>query len=149
MLHGRKEMGGGSQRSGSGAVGGVVAKPEYRTGAGNPGADSIGQRGGREYPRAGGTTQGYPTNGVSVAATVCQSWLGRSAQPAARWASTADQLDAGTSSGERHPAQAEDGYPLERTAVGQGSWLVRGHRASHMAEVRPAAAPGRHLQIQS
>src|SRR5215469_374900 len=31
MLHGRKEMGGGSQRSGSSPVGGVVAKPEYRT----------------------------------------------------------------------------------------------------------------------
>src|SRR5215472_17906750 len=114
MLHGHKEMGGGSQRSGSSPVGGVVAKPEYRTRVGDPGADSIGQRGGREYPRAGGTTQGYPTNGVSVAATVRKSWLGRSAQPAARWASTADHLHAGTSSSEHHPAQAEDGYPLER-----------------------------------
>src|SRR5215471_4954490 len=104
MLHGRKEMGGGSERSGSSPVGGVVATPEC-TRAGNPGADSIGQRGRREYPRAGGTAQGYPTNGVSVAATVCQSWLGRSAQPAARWASTADHLDTGTSSSERHPAQ--------------------------------------------
>src|SRR5215472_14932322 len=118
MLHGHKEMGGGSQRSGSSPVGGVVAKPEYRTRVGNPGADSIGQRGGREYPRAGGTAQGYPTNCVSVAATVCKSWLGRSAQPATHWASTADHLQTGTSSGERHPAQAEDGYTLKLAALG-------------------------------
>jgi hypothetical protein len=44
MLHGRKEMGGGSQRSGSSPVGGVVAKREYRTRVGDPGAESIGQR---------------------------------------------------------------------------------------------------------
>jgi transposase len=46
---------------------------------------------------------------MSVAATVCQSWLGRSAQPAAHWASTADQLDTGTSPGDatlRKPKRA-------------------------------------------
>jgi hypothetical protein len=43
MLHGRKGMGGGSQRCGSSPVGGMVANPEHRTRAGDPGADCLGQ----------------------------------------------------------------------------------------------------------
>ena len=147
MLHGRKEMAGGSQRSGSSPVGGVVAKPDYRTRAGDPGANSIGQRGGREHSCTGRTAQGYPTNGVSVAATLCKSWLGWSPQPTACWASTADHLGQGANGRERHPAPAEGRYALERATLGQRSWLVCGNRASHMAEVRPAAAPGRQLQV--
>ena len=148
MLNGRKEMGGVNQRGGSGPVGGMAAKPEPGTRAGDPGADCPGQRRGREYPCVGGTAQGDRANGVSVAAAICQSRVGGSAEPAARWASATNHGGEGTSGSQRDPAQAEDHDPLECATFGQRSGLVLGHGASHLAEVRPAASPGRHLQIQ-
>jgi hypothetical protein len=55
-------------------VGGVVAKPEYRTCAGDTGADRTGQRGRREYPCAGGTRA---TGGCQIEGKFCAIYLGK------------------------------------------------------------------------
>ena len=59
MLHGHKKKCGRSERSGSRTVGEVVAEPNHRSWAGGACANRVGQRRGREYPRAGRTAAGY------------------------------------------------------------------------------------------
>ena len=67
MLHGRKEMGGKDRRSGSGAVGGVVADAKHSAGAGDAGADRAGQRGGRKYPGPCATAAAHRAHRLPVA----------------------------------------------------------------------------------
>jgi hypothetical protein len=127
-------MGSGSERIGPGAVGGVAANPERRAGAGDTGTDRVGKRGGREYSGSGRAVEGDATDGLSVASALRRPGFGRFAQPAARRAATTHYCGAGASGGQRDFAQAEQRDPLERAATGQGSGLVPGHGAPHLAE---------------
>ena len=93
-------------------LGEVVVEPNHRSWAGGACANRIGQRSGREYPRAGRTAAGNATNGVPVATPLRQSGAGRPAQPAAGGAATADYRGQGTSGGQRDLAQTTERDPI-------------------------------------
>src|ERR1700737_1440835 len=139
---------GGNRRSRSSRVGALVAAAEYPSGAGDPSAHRVGERGGGECPRSGSAAWGNPDHGLSVATALSQRGTRWAAHQAAYGPPAADYLGQGTGGSQRDAAQAQGGDPLERAATGQGGRAVAGHSPSHLAEVWAAAAPGRNLQVQ-
>jgi hypothetical protein len=82
MPHGRKEMGGGDRRSGSGAVGGVVADAKHSAGPGDAGAGGAGRRGRRKHPGPCATAAAHRAHHPPVAASLREPGFGRPAQSA-------------------------------------------------------------------
>src|ERR1700751_3882333 len=103
-------MPGGNKRSRSSRVGALAAGAEYPSGAGDPSARRVGQRGGWDFPRSGSAVGGNPDHGLSVAASLSERGTRWSAHQTAYGPPAADYLGqgAGGNQSDASPTQGGD-----------------------------------------